>query len=155
MIATPDRLGTLRPALETVTVACWLLATARGPRDQVQALHGSRLELFLQQLIDSTVRGFVYEAPALAPLADSAPVDVVAPDPDTGAVGAGAVVARAILADGRQIARTLAWRNAIPLSVLAADPRDLEGWLRDARAAVGTLLGVRRGGSITNVHGGE
>jgi hypothetical protein len=144
LIATPDRLGTLRPALETVTIACWLLATARGPREQVHSLHGSRLELFLHQLIDTTVRGFVYEAPALAPIAHAARAEVAGGGPDVvPASPAGAIVAPATLAEGRQIVHTLARRNAIPLSVLAADPGDLDGWLRDARAAVRTLLGAR------------
>lgn len=53
---TPDRIGTLRYALDNVTVALWLLG------DRVEGeLHGSRLEFFLERLIDTTVRGFVYE----------------------------------------------------------------------------------------------
>lgn len=53
---TPDRIGTLRYALDNVTVALWLL----GDRTEGE-LHGSRLEFFLERLIDTTVRGFVYE----------------------------------------------------------------------------------------------
>jgi NADPH-dependent 2,4-dienoyl-CoA reductase/sulfur reductase-like enzyme len=53
---TPDVIGTLRYALDNVTVALWLLG------DRVEGeLHGSRLEFFLERLIDTTVRGFVYE----------------------------------------------------------------------------------------------
>jgi hypothetical protein len=162
VIADPDRLGTLRPALEAVTVACWLLATARGPREQVDALHGSRLERFVHQLIDTTVRGFVYEAPSLA--SGSAAVssekvvrggevlDAVGEGVDSGGEGVDAVaadhegvdrlVAPAVLVEGRQIASTLARRNAIPLSVLSADPSDRAAWLSEARAAVAALLGA-------------
>lgn len=61
-IGTPDRLATLRGALQNVTIACWLLAGVTGAQAQVRALHGSRLELFLSQAIDTTVRGVVYDA---------------------------------------------------------------------------------------------
>ena len=61
-IGTPDRVATLRYALEGVTLACWLLGTACGEPDEVAALHGSRLEFFLGQTIDTTVRGLLYEA---------------------------------------------------------------------------------------------
>src|SRR5271167_2225406 len=61
-VGTPDRLATLRGALDSVAVACWLLGNAQDSHEQLAALHGSRLELFLTQMIDTTVRGFVYEA---------------------------------------------------------------------------------------------
>ena len=66
-IGTPERLGTLRAALESVTVVCWLLGTVAGPEEEVRALHASRLEFFLGQVIDTTVRGFVYEAAGTVP----------------------------------------------------------------------------------------
>jgi NAD(P)-dependent dehydrogenase (short-subunit alcohol dehydrogenase family) len=61
-IGTPDRVATLRYALESVTIACWLLGNACGDRDAVDALHSSRLEFFVRQTIDTTVRGLLYEA---------------------------------------------------------------------------------------------
>jgi uncharacterized protein YbjT (DUF2867 family) len=61
-IGTPDRLATLRGALDGVAILCWLLNTATGSPQQLGALHSSRLELFLTQAIDTTVRGLVYEA---------------------------------------------------------------------------------------------
>jgi hypothetical protein len=65
-IGTPDRLATLRGALENVTVVCWLLATASGSQEQLEALSGPRLEFFLGQAIDTTMRGFVYESATIA-----------------------------------------------------------------------------------------
>jgi hypothetical protein len=115
-IGTPDRLSTLRAALESVTVACWLLATATGGPDEVRDLHGSRLEFFLGQSIDTTVRGFVYE---------------------TG----GVVVPPEVLAAGAATVRRVTSRNAIPLALVAADPRDTQAWLSQAREAVRSLLG--------------
>src|SRR6476646_1479008 len=61
-LGTPERLGSLRAALDGVTVACWMLVRATGPPAEVRSLHGSRLELFLRYVIDTTVRGFVYDA---------------------------------------------------------------------------------------------
>jgi hypothetical protein len=115
-IGTPDRLATLRGALANVTVACWLLGTVTGVPSQVNALHDSRLEFFLGMAIDTTVRGFLYEA-------------------------SGAGVAPGVLAAGAGIVRELAERNAIPTSVLTADPEDPPSWLADARPALGSLLG--------------
>jgi hypothetical protein len=114
-IGTPDRLATLRGALENVTILCWLLGTAGGSAEELGALHGSRLEYFMTQAIDTTVRGVVYE---------------------TGGAGASAP----LLAGGEAIVRTLAERNAIPAAILAADPRDDIAWLAEARAAIASLL---------------
>lgn len=55
-VADPDRLGTLLPLLSGVTVVCWLMGSADAP-----ALHGDRLESLLAKLVDSGVRGLVYE----------------------------------------------------------------------------------------------
>jgi uncharacterized protein YbjT (DUF2867 family) len=116
---TPERLGTLRAALESVTIVCWLLGTAAGSGDEVRALHGSRLEFFLGQAIDTTVRGFVYEA--------------------AGVAGGGAVPAED-LAGGELIVRRVAERNEIPIGFLRADPGDADAWLAGAHAEIEALL---------------
>ncbi len=113
-IGTPDRIATLRYALENVTIACWLLGTACGTADQLAALHGSRLAFFVAQTIDTTVRGLVYEA-------------------------AGSV-ASTTLASGGALVRERAAYNAIPLRVLDADPRQPRAWREQALAAIGGLL---------------
>jgi hypothetical protein len=114
-IGTPDRLATLRGALENVTILCWLLGTAVGSPSQLSELHTSRLEFFLTQAIDTTVRGFLYEARGNGP---------------------SAVPVR----EGERIVRSLTERNAIPVAFLTADPADAEDWLLDARASVAALL---------------
>src|SRR4051812_40454747 len=60
VIADPDRIGTLRYALDNVTLVLWLLGTARGAN--AAELHGARLEMMLWRTIDTTARGVVYEA---------------------------------------------------------------------------------------------
>lgn len=56
-VGTPDRIGTLRYALENVTILLWLLGDEPRPE-----LHGSRLQMMLERTIDTTARGVVYEA---------------------------------------------------------------------------------------------
>jgi len=120
VIGDPGRLATLRGALEGVTVACWLLAGARGEPDAVGALNGPRLRAFLGQAIDTTMRGFVYEAPSGHP---------------------GTV-------EGERIVEELAARNAIPAAFVRADPEDQERWLAEAFDAIGSLLGAGEGSAI-------
>ncbi len=114
-IGDPDRLGTLRGALEGVAIACWLLGGATGPEDRLRALHGARLRAFLMCTVDTTVRGFLYEA-------------------------AGSLVPADALAEGERVAREVASRNAIPLAILSADPADLPAWLQQANAALASML---------------
>jgi hypothetical protein len=56
VIADPDVVGTLRYALDNVTVLMWLLGTV-----DAEPLHGSRWRMMLERTIDTTVRGIVYE----------------------------------------------------------------------------------------------
>src|SRR6478735_12411296 len=61
-IGDPDRIGSIRYALDNVTVIVWALGTASGDQAKVEALHGSRLTMLLERTIDTTARGFLYEA---------------------------------------------------------------------------------------------
>ena len=114
---TPERLATLRGALDGVAIACWLLAGAEGSEEELAELHTRRLEFFLTQMIDTTVRGFVYEASGSAP--------------------------HGVLVEGERIVRALGERNAIPVEFLRADPADAARWLLDVRAAIESLLARR------------
>jgi len=58
-IGDPDRIGTLRYAIDNATILLWLLATANGPG--VADLHRSRLRMMLERTVDTTVRGVLYE----------------------------------------------------------------------------------------------
>jgi hypothetical protein len=119
-VGTPDRLATLRGALDRVAVVCWLLGGARGEPEQLRSLFGTRLELFLTQTIDTTVRGFLYEA--------------VGPGPPPEA-----------LAEGERITRAMTERNRIPVAWLREDPAELGRWLAAASDAVGSFLGTGQG----------
>ena len=55
-VGDPDRIGTLMDALVGVTVVCWLLGRVPDPD-----LHGGRLRMLFEKLVDTPVRGVVYE----------------------------------------------------------------------------------------------
>ena len=59
--ADPDRVGTLVSALDAVAIVVWLLGRATGTPEQVAALHGERLRAFFETVVDTTVRGVVFE----------------------------------------------------------------------------------------------
>jgi uncharacterized protein YbjT (DUF2867 family) len=55
-VGDPDRIGTLMGALDGVTVVCWLLGEVPD-----HDLHGGRLRMLFAKLVDTPVRGVVYE----------------------------------------------------------------------------------------------
>ena len=61
-VGDPYRLTSLLDALAGVTVVCWLMGSATGISEAVVGLHGSRLRTLLERVVDSGVRGLVYEA---------------------------------------------------------------------------------------------
>jgi hypothetical protein len=115
-IGDPDRIGTLRYALDNVTVLLWLLGTATGPN--VADLHGSRLRMMLEKVTDTTVRGVLYEAAGTV---------------DPASLRAGA----AELDRAREL-------NEIPGALLEADPSDQAAWVAAARAGIEGLLSADR-----------
>jgi uncharacterized protein YbjT (DUF2867 family) len=59
--ADPERPGTVLDLVGDVTVVLWLLGSAEGSAEDLAAIHGPRLEALLERLVDTPVRGFVYE----------------------------------------------------------------------------------------------
>jgi nucleoside-diphosphate-sugar epimerase len=117
-IGDPDRIATISYALADVTILCWLMGSADGPAERVEALHGSRLRMLLERTIDTTVRGLLYEA-------------------------AGSVD-RALLAGGAETVRAACGRSEIPHALLDADPADHAAWLAAALGAIEELLAYER-----------
>lgn len=112
--ADPDRVATLVPAFAQVGVACVLLGSATGPVEQVAALHSTRLEMLLEKMVDTTLRGVVYES--------------------TGEVDPGILTAGAALVE-RSCAR---W--GLPYALLDAGPGDWSAWTVAAADAVDQVL---------------
>ena len=114
VIGDPDVVATLARSLEHVSIACVLLGSAVGSPEQLAALHGTRLEMLLTRMLDTTVRGIVYEA---------------AGSVDAALLGAGAARVRERCEDSR-----------IPYALLEADPADVDAWTDAAVAAVNRAL---------------
>ena len=70
VVADPDLAATVLDQIEGVTLIYWLLGSASGEPAAVAALHGPRLERLLEEIVDTPVRGFVYEAAGTAPPGD-------------------------------------------------------------------------------------
>jgi nucleoside-diphosphate-sugar epimerase len=107
-LADPDRAITIVELVGDVTLIYWLLASAGGDPDAIAALHGPRLERVLEEIVDTPVRGFVYEA--------------------TG------TVQRARLERGARIVREAGRRWRIPFELVDSDWGDWAAW-RDAMLA--------------------
>jgi nucleoside-diphosphate-sugar epimerase len=110
VVADPDRLATLLPQVAGVSAVCWLLGSATGRPE----LHGDRLKGFLERLVDTPVRSFVYEA--------------------AGSAGAEP------LARGAAIVReaSAVWR--IPVEIVGEDPAAHSRWVTAMMEAITRLL---------------
>ena len=111
-VGDPDRIATLMEAIAGVTVVAWLLGSAGGER--AAELHAGRLRMLCEKLVDTPVRGLLYE-------------------------GAGTLPDE-VLAGGAGIVRAAAVTWNIPVEVLTTPPEDCDAWTRDAVAAVASLL---------------
>jgi hypothetical protein len=115
-VADPDRVGTVLDHVGDVTLVAWLLGSATGDDAQIAALHGPRLERLFEELVDTPVRGFLYEG------AGSAPASV--------------------LRAGEQITVRASEQWRVPVTIIEHDPADWRGWVGAARADVHSLLGA-------------
>lgn len=61
-LADPEQPGTLLELVADVAQVYWLLGSASGAAENLEAIHGPRLERFLERLVETPVRRFVYEA---------------------------------------------------------------------------------------------
>jgi uncharacterized protein YbjT (DUF2867 family) len=113
-LADPDRVATILELIGDVAVVFWLLGSAAG--EAAAALNGERLERLLEALVDSPVRGFVYEAAGRTP--------------------------RSRLEAGAAIVRAASERWRIPVEVVDADPADPAAWVEATAAAAGRLVGT-------------
>jgi hypothetical protein len=112
VVADPDRLGTLVSALAGVTVVCWLMGSA----DDSPEVHGPRLRSLVEHLVDTPVRGLVYES-------------------------AGTVDA-ALLERGASTVREASQTWHIRVELVDTDPASHEDWLAAMTAAVTRVLGA-------------
>ncbi len=118
--ADPERPGTLLDLVGDVAIVHYLLGSASGPAPELEAIHGPRLGSLLEKLVDTPVRGFVYEA--------------------CGSVDA------ALLAGGAELVRSAAATWRIPCEVVTEEAVDHDGWAGEmAGLSLGLLAGRRPG----------
>lgn len=115
-LGDPDRIMTLMDALTATTIVAWLMGSATGDDEQVRELHGGRLRMLCEKVVDTPVRGLLYEAAGTVPFE--------------------------YREQGELIARGARATWNIPLEVLTTDPNACEAWLADAHTAVKRLLGA-------------
>ena len=113
-VAHPDRVMTILELIGDVAIVCWLLGTARGSPEELAAIHGPRFERLLEELVDTPVRGIVYETAGTVP--------------------------SEVIGRGEQALREASERWRIPFALIGADPGDPAAWLDEAEAAVGGLV---------------
>ena len=113
-LADPDRPGTILELVADAALAVLLLGSAAGRREELEAIHGPRLERLLEHLVDTPVRGVVYE-------------------------GAGSVDA-ALLSRGAEIVRVAGRTWRIPVAVLEESPGDFGAWAAASAKAALELL---------------
>jgi nucleoside-diphosphate-sugar epimerase len=113
--ADPLLPGTVLELVGDVALVVWLLGSAAGESDPAGGVNGERLESLLARLVDTPVRGVVYEA------AGSAPADS--------------------LARGRELVAEASATWSIPAAVIEDAPDgDWDGWSEAAAAAALGLL---------------
>ncbi|HEY8083460.1 MAG TPA: hypothetical protein VIE64_07910 [Solirubrobacterales bacterium] len=116
--ADPAQPGTVLELVGDVAVVVWLLGSARpeargageaAGEEEIAAIHGTRLERLLEKLVDTPVRGFVYEA-------------------------AGTVPSHR-LQHGKALVELAGERWRIPVAAVAADPEDASSWAEEMLTA--------------------
>ncbi len=60
-LADPDRPGTILELVNDVAVLVLLLGGAEGSPEELEAIHGPRLERLMEHLVETPVRGVLYE----------------------------------------------------------------------------------------------
>lgn len=114
VLGDPDRLQTLTPHLEGVSVLVWAMGRATGDHQAVAGLHGPRLESMVQTLVDTPVRGVVYEAAGSV-------------DPS-------------LLASGAEVVRRVAAANLMPAVIVDTAHDDSRAWVATMADAVDRVL---------------
>lgn len=111
----PDRVGSVLDQVADVAVVVWLMGSAAGTLEELEAVNVLRLESLLEKLVDTPVRGFVFEGSGSA-------------GEETLAAGAGLV---------ERAGRT--WM--IPTRVVDADRADPRAWTEAMVEAAQAVLG--------------
>jgi nucleoside-diphosphate-sugar epimerase len=114
VLADPAQPSTVLDLIGDVAVILWLLASAQGEPEELSAIHGSGLDRVLERLVETPVRGVVYEM--------NGSVDPI------------------LLAHGRESLEAASDTWGLPVSFVFVDPGDPFDWAEImAGAAVGLV----------------
>jgi len=113
-LADLDRVGTVLESVADVAVVYLLLGSAEGSAEEVAAIHGPRLERLMEKLVDTPVRGVVYEA--------------------VGSVDA------AVLSAGAGIVEAAASTWRIPVEIVSMEQDDPAAWSQEMAETALRLL---------------
>lgn len=114
VVGDPYRLATLLPHVANTSALVWLMGSATG--HDVEALHTTRLQTVLERLVDTPVRGMVYEA-------------------------AGTIESE-LLIGGAEAVRRAAATWEMPYAIVTTPPGELEPWLAAMLAGVEEVLSL-------------
>jgi uncharacterized protein YbjT (DUF2867 family) len=115
--ADPEQPASVLELVDDVAIVLWLLGSATGPDEELAAIHGPRLEGLLERLVETPVRGFVYE-------------------------GAGTVDAK-LLAGGAELVRNAESTWRIPVAVTETPREHGPAWVEELETTVVELLAHR------------
>jgi uncharacterized protein YbjT (DUF2867 family) len=101
-LAEPADPGSVLDLVGDVSVVVWLLGSAEGSGEELSAIHGPRLDRVLERLVETPVRGFVYDG--------KGSIDPI------------------LLARGKEVVEAASETWNIPVSCLLVDPFDDETW---------------------------
>ena len=113
-LGDPDRIASLMDGLVATTIVVYLMGSAAG--DNVGDLHDGRLRMLCEKVVDTPVRGLVYEAAGTA--------------------------GDEILGGGRAIVEDAHTRWNIPIEIVTTPPDACPDWTADMTSAVARLLTV-------------
>ncbi len=123
-LADPDRVGTVLEQVGDVAVVVHLLGSATGDPEALAEIHGPRLERLLEKIVDTPVRGVVYEA--------------------VGSVDA------TVLEGGAELVGTASRTWRIPVGVVGAEPSDPARWSQEMMDLALSLLSPAREAKYLN-----
>jgi uncharacterized protein YbjT (DUF2867 family) len=115
--ADPEQPATILELVDDVAVVLWLFGSATGSRDELATIHGPRLEGLLERLVETPVRGFVYE-------------------------GAG-TVDPSLLTGGADLARNAERTWRIPVTITETPRSAGPAWVEELETSVVDLLARR------------
>jgi hypothetical protein len=113
-VGDPYRLATLMPHVANTSAMVWLMGSATG--EDVQALHRTRLQTVLERLVDTPVRGMVYEA-----------AGTLAPE---------------LLREGAAAVRKASATWQMPYAIVEQSPAEHDAWIAAMVAGVESVLSL-------------